>query len=357
MSNIYDYIKWRGDLSFKSSGFNEVDGMLLSQLTYAPYEDMSFRYPITLQEAADRISKLKDLEKKVLFKGDAKLIYDIQNSPRFSDIVITGFVNRIDEETQFCAAVYKIEANLYFIAFRGTDETIAGWRENFNMGFIFPVPAQTEAMHYFENTVKKHMSSKYILGGHSKGGNLAVYAAAFSDKKYSDKIKKVYNYDGPGFGEGMLESEGYIRIKDRTETFVPQSSIIGMILEHEEDYTVIRSSAAENGLLQHELYSWEVEGTEFVRMEDVTKMTHIIDRSLKSWLADMSFKQREAFVDALFLALSEAKVKNVKELTENGFKNTAAVLKAISKFDDETKAMVIKVITKLISAIAVEYMG
>ncbi|MCD8390855.1 MAG: DUF2974 domain-containing protein [Firmicutes bacterium] len=354
MANIYDYIKWRGDLSFGESEFNEVDGAVLSQFAYAPFEKMSYRYPISLNEAAARLSKLKNLEDAVLFRGDAKLIYSLIDSRRFADMEITSFVNRSDEErqTQFCALTYKFARGIYLITFRGTDDTLIGWKEDFNMSFTFPVGAQIEAVSYFENIAKKHPSAKYILCGHSKGGNLAVYAAAFCKARYQNKIIKVYNYDGPGFGEGMLESEGYKRIKDRTETFVPQSSIVGMVLEHEEDYTVIHSSAAENGILQHEMYSWETESRAFAHLGGVTKKSQIIDKTLKAWIADMDFKRREEFVDALFSVLSETNAKTITDLNKNGFKNTAGILKAVNHLDNKTKTMLFEVLSKLVKAAA-----
>ena len=336
MSDCFDYLEWRGDLSFSADPFNEIDGMLLSRISYMPFELIGESGAITVGEACEKFKSIPDIEEKLLVKGDMKLIEHMAKSPRFGNLKIINYENRREEEsqTQFSAVTFPLGNFVYYVAFRGTDETIVGWKEDFNMSFTTPVPAQEIAVDYFER-VASRLRGKFILGGHSKGGNLAVYAAAFCSPRLRGRILSVQNFDGPGFDSKVFETPGYRAILPRIETYIPQSSIIGMLLEHKEEYKVVKSRGV--GIFQHDTYSWELERNRFVYTDKVSETSRFIDDALKEWLVSVTPETRELLVDTLYEIFNEMNVKTVKELSENWFTNAASAVRAIRNIDPETR--------------------
>lgn len=216
------------------------------------------------------------------------------------------------------------------------------------MSFVCPVPAQKMAVQYLEK-IAKNNKGNFIVSGHSKGGNLAVYAAAFCDNSIQKRIDSVYNYDGPGFSENILSETGYKAICNKITTFVPQSSIVGLLLGHEEKYIIVRSTQTIK-VMQHDVYSWVVKRKNFEHLETITNGSKFIDATLKSWVASMSMEQREKFADAIYTVLAETNVQSFKELSDNWFVSAKAIIKSLKNLDDETKTAVIKTLKSLISS-------
>lgn len=199
--NIFDYINWRGDLSFRQSPFNEVDGAILAKLSYLPLErvlEQGSMVPISIADAAKKLFALPNINGSFMRKEDSPLLSALAESPRFCNMGLFACMNRFDPEsqTQFFAMTIRLSESELYVAFRGTDNTLVGWKEDFNMCFVCPVPAQKLAVEYLESTVKNSVG-RITVGGHSKGGNLAVYAAAFASPAAQLRVQKVYNYDGP----------------------------------------------------------------------------------------------------------------------------------------------------------------
>ena len=220
-----------------------------------------------------------------------------------------------------------------YVVFRGTDDTLVGWKENFNMSFMHPVPSQMEAVEYLEYVAEK-TKGKILLGGHSKGGNLAVYAAVKASKATQERIAAVYSNDAPGFDTEFIGGEDYKAVRDRIYTFVPQSSVVGMLLEHEESYTVVKSRSA--GLLQHNGFSWEVMGGSFVKLDDVDEESKLIDRSIKDWLVQMSSEERAAVIDSIYEAISATNAKTLTDLSQDKIK----IVKAWNSMDNDARNQV-----------------
>lgn len=223
---------------------------------------------------------LPDIAQLVLAKYDVDLLKLLAENRRYRNMKLTYYVNQIENESQmqFSAVTVQISKKLHFVSYRGTDNTLVGWKEDFNMSFTCPVPAQKSAVEYLEQVASK-TTGELILGGHSKGGNLAVYAAAFCKQALQGRIATVYNFDGPGFSQKVIKAEGYINICNKVTTYVPQSSIVGMLLEHEEKYTIIHSNQL--GIMQHDIYSWMVERNHLVTLREITNSSKVIDRTLK----------------------------------------------------------------------------
>ncbi len=348
MGNIIDYLRWRGDLTLHVSKFNKVDSLILSQISYIQFDNLPDC--ITIRQANELIkSSNKPVNSGLLYSKEDKLLLELlAESRRFGNLIISDYIDVVNEdaEEQFSAVTIRVDDNNIYISFRGTDDTLVGWKEDLNMSFAGVVPCQKDALQYLINIADKYPEDKIRIGGHSKGGNMAVYAAAFCNDDIKCRISAVYNNDGPGFSKDIIKSPGYRAIKRKCNTFVPQSSIVGMLLEHEEEYLVVNS--VQNGILQHDPYSWDVLGTDFVYLNDVSKESHYIDMTLKNWISELSVEEKKHFIDALYSIMSVTEAKTLLELSRDGFKNAGLMLKGMTKIEPETKKVITKVLNALI---------
>lgn len=338
MTNVFDYLLWRGDLTLEQSPFQDVDGLILSCLSYHYYTEVLKQYdaaPVRIEDLAKKVNALPEEKLRVRDPQDAALLQLVGKSRRFQNMEVCLYVDHVDaeKEAQFSAITILLGDGTFFVAYRGTDTSLVGWKEDFNMSFLDFVPAQIMSAIYLLYAAQ-NLSGAIRIGGHSKGGNLAVFAAAVCPRKTQDRILCVYNYDGPGFQEGMLRFQGYNDIIPKVHSFVPQSAVIGMLLSHQGGYTVVRSS--EKGLLQHDPYSWDILGADFVRLEAVSKESQFWDKTLKNWLNSLSQQKREKFVDALFELLSTNYTDEQGKL-ELSPKNVYRSLQTLKDEDEETK--------------------
>ncbi len=330
MADLFDYLKWRGDLSFQQDPPNEVDALIFSGLSYIRYGDSVAKHPdaqVSLLEAAEEFFGLEDKENRILLKKDLDLIYQASQSRRFGDVKLYQYQDIRDDaqELQFAAVTFLLDDGSAFIAFRGTDSTLVGWKEDFNMSFMQVVPAQLMAADYVRK-IDGELWRQLRLGGHSKGGNLAVFAAARSSPMVQERILQVFNNDGPGFTDYLMGDVGYQAMVPKIRTIVPQSSVIGMLLEHEEPYTVVRSKQI--GILQHDYYTWDVLGNHFIPMQEMTADSRFVNVTIKNWVADMDNQQRSELVDAMFGLLNLGEVDSALDIFQP--KNLKTYIKTLS---------------------------
>lgn len=341
MANVFDYIKWRGDLSFAQSPLNEIDALIFCELSYIFFDGIVPEDPdkgyVTLAEAAEvffeRNAGLDEIRLgEWVPKEIVPLLRMAASSTRFSSIPVAHFVNVIDDETveQFSAISFFPNDDSVFVAYRGTDDSIIGWREDFRMAFLTPVPAQKRAEEYLL-AASKNAKDIYVAG-HSKGGNLALWAAMKSPDEVAERIKRIYNFDGPGFLDNVWEGSHYERIADRISTVIPTGSIVGLLLKYDKNYRVTKSSA-KNYLYQHDALTWEVEGVEFVCDDDVAPEVKRANELVGKWIYSMEPEDRRAFVEGFFDILCSTSAKTVTDLAEN----RSAVIKAFSNIEPETK--------------------
>lgn len=356
MANIIDYIIWRGDLSFDVSPFNEVDNLILSELSYMNFEGIvsdDGQYEVPLYKAAEiYFNEERDLERNTGDLSDEnfyKMLRLMAESKRYGEIRLLYYVKNTDvlKEMQFSAITIDIGNKTLFISFRGTDDTIIGWKEDFMMSVMDIVPSQKEALKYFNRVADDYEKHKFYIGGHSKGGNLAVYSAAYGKVRNKARIINIYNNDGPGFKETILETKNYMDISDRIITLVPQSSIIGMLLEHEENYTVLRSN--QKGIMQHDGFSWEVEGTEFIHLKTVNKESVIADKTIKNFLNSISVERRREFTNALFEIISTNEYTTLTDIRDSRWKAFTGMVKTYDKLDNDLKKAVKNTIALLLN--------
>ena len=349
VTNVLDYLKWRGDLTFTQDPLNAVDALIFSALSYIRYGgavEGKPEEPVTLRDAAGAFFALDNFEVRIRAKNDLELLRRASESTRFGLSRICRYTDLYipEEETQFAAMTFLLDDGTAFLAFRGTDETLVGWKEDFNMSFQETIPSQRLAQQYIREFAEG-CSLPMRIGGHSKGGNLAVFGAARSSGDVQKRILEVFNNDGPGFTEFLMGDPGYRQMVPRIRTFVPQSSVIGMLLEHEEPYTIIKSSQV--SILQHEIYTWEVEGKHFIPMEEITADSRFLNLTIKNWASQMSVQERNQVVDTLFALLNSGDVKTASDIFHP--RNLGKYFRAVSS-DDGVRQILSGELRNLLSA-------
>lgn len=340
MANIIDYVQWRGDIPLAQVPFGAVDALVLSYLSYMPFEGLVSE-PFGTEGALLSDVAVHMLEQGLTGacaidngKSDCRLLEALRDSERFGTMRLTGYVSRFDRETQeqFSAITFLPPQEMAFVAFRGTDSSVVGWKEDFNMSFSTEVPAQGAALDYVMRA-SAALPGPAILCGHSKGGNLAAYAGVFAPENVQERIRCVYNFDGPGFNEALLETPQFRKMDMRIHTFVPQSSMIGVLMWHAEPFIVVKSDSV--GVFQHNPYSWQVMGGRFITLPERTRESRLAEETIKSWLENLPPEERKRFIDGVYSVLSVSDGRNVADLFEA--KNIRAILRAVSSMDEETK--------------------
>ena len=341
MANVCDYIKWRGDLSLDQSKFNEIDNLILSRFSYFPFDKIiKENEVVTIKELSERFNQQDITKLPILWKDDVDLFPLMGKSKRFGEMLATKYMNIIDveKEKQFSAITVLMPDNTIFVSYRGTDNTIVGWKEDLNMSFKSHIASQISAKKYLEIIAQEYPDKKIRIGGHSKGGNIAVYAATFTTREIKNRIINVYNNDGPGFCEDVIETPEYQEMIEKVHTYIPQSSVIGRLMNHREKYTVVES--VQKGIMQHDLYSWQVLGKEFVTLEEVTNGSVFVDKTIKGWLEDVEPAKREQVIDVVFDILNATDAQTMKELKSNWFSSARIILTSYKNIDNETKDMI-----------------
>lgn len=347
MANVFDYLQWRGDLLFSQDAFNTVDAVILSRLSYIKFDGIfGENDAVALKDAAKAFFSEQNRRDEVLWKGDAELLQAVAESKRFGDLTLSGYVDTVDSDStmQFSALVIDL-GDRQFISYRGTDNTIVGWQEDFAMFSHFPLPSQKKALEYFEQ-MSHRFDGRFILGGHSKGGNLAVYAAAFCDDDLRDRIDAVYSLDGPGFESESLANSAFDKICDRIYTYVPQSSVFGMLLEHQELYTVVQSHR--RGFMQHDIYSWEIDCTELITMPKTTATSAFFDHTITDFFNGMNTNDRQRLADGIFEVLNSAEVETFDEMLEHLMRCIGKFLGTMKNMNSNTRVLILKQVGRLL---------
>jgi hypothetical protein len=325
MANILDYLDWRGDIPFSVSPINEVDNLIFSQFSFIDLEGIVpsrvSAGGMPLHEAVARYFAAHPDESTkmglIVPAAIRTLLRRLSECPRYRDLIVAGYVNIIDEnvQKQFAALTILIDERQLYVTYRGTDDTLVGWKENFNMSFMQAIPAQLDAVAYLNHVAADTTHPCIYVGGHSKGGNLAIYAAIHCEKSVKPRIARIYSNDGPGYHREVVDSPEYKEMEPLINNIVPQSSVVGRLLEHDDHYTVVQSTAT--GLWQHDGFSWEVKGTNFLVAPTLSAESARIEQSVKHWVAEMDDKQREKFVDAFYRVLTATNAKTLTDLTRD----------------------------------------
>lgn len=338
--NIIDYLKWRGDLSLKASPFNEVDNLIISQMAYTGFDEyFKLKDSYTISELSDLFFNDHTDEEITASKSFVKLapfvLREMANSIRFKDCLVHDFVSTIDEKTfeQFCCFQVDLSDHTTYVAFRGTDDTIVGWHEDFCMSFEI-VPAQVAAKEYIQRLSPYR---KYRIGGHSKGGALALYAGLNAPRK-GKNIINIYSNDGPGLNRKYLsqdELDAYENIKGKIIKIVPEFDFFGVLFSKDYITKVVKSDAVM--LLQHSAMSWLVEGTKFVETT-LSEESKMIEVNYREFLDNANEEECKAFTEEMFDVLRDAGVDTVSEFIEGGLPLFVKTLYDISNMNKKSKA-------------------
>ena len=341
MANIFDYLEWRCDVPLAVDPFNEVDNLVLAELVYTDFGGIVpvDGRQISLRDAADAFFRRHTHEEILAIKSYTAraplLMEKMLEGERFRDVKLCWYLDETDteRETQLAAVTFLLPDRSAYVAFRGTDGTLVGWREDCNLSFQHETDGQRRSARYL-NLVGGQLDAPMRVGGHSKGGNMAVYAAARCEPALQDRLLAVYTNDGPGFHEEMLQSEGYHRILPKIVSIVPDTAIIGMMLSSLAENRVVRSS--KSGIIQHDGFSWEVSRNRFVGAE-LSDGSLWFDRFLSEWLVNTDDEYRQTMTEIVFSLFESTGADSFREIGQQKWKSAEAILSAVLKLPRESQ--------------------
>lgn len=345
MKNIVSYLKWRGDLPLCIDSFNEIDNLVLAYLSYFDFKnivpDVNENRSISIKEAVELY--FQSTEQQELFK-DSSFLKVLAGTNRFGNALLWNYEDIYDndrEKIQFAAMHIILEDGTSYVSFRGTDDKIVGWREDFSMSFEI-VPAQKRAVEYLAKTIKQEGATCYRIGGHSKGGNLAAYGAMMCSRAIQERIIRIYMNDSPGFCPAILDKDRYSKIEPKIIRIVPEFSIIGMLFGKEVPERIVKSNA--DGLLQHDAITWQIEGNHFVEAPGLTPKSKIYNEIFDRWIESADMEQRKTFTTDFFDALEAGGAKTMMEVVKGGVNNFESILYAMVGSKKDSKVVVGKLI-------------
>lgn len=353
MSNILDYVRFRGDLDFKVSPFNEIDSLILTQLTFIDLGSVVKEGETpTLSEIEPRFFEVND---RATFRlglyfpiGMGELLTLAARSRRFGAIRLLDHETRYDPEKkiQFAAMSYFLPDKTIYVAYRGTDDSLFGWYESLSLGVYPELPIHRLSTAYLDRILTEYRYRRVRIGGHSKGGHLALYAALKADRKYYRRILGVYNVDGPGFLDDLGASEAYSALSDRIYSVTPYISIVGALLNRSGTTDVVASDG--EGVFQHDVFNWHVEGTSLVRLNERSAESYRVEKSIKGWLAKMSDADKEKALDALYRLFTASGAKTLSEISEDKLNSALSFGKVLLTLDKETRSAVSRAVMLLL---------
>ncbi len=362
MQNIIDYINHYADFSFEQKPVNEIDALIFSQLAYVNYGAVAGGFDsdveIKLKTASDIFFSLIDeavLEKEISIVYKAcMLLKQCAGTKRFSNISILKYANNVNDriDKQFSAVTFYLNKTDALIAFRGTDTSVTGVKESAMLSYMFPVPAQIEGLYYFQEAAML-ADRRITVCGHSKGGNLATFAAVNCSNSLKKKIANVYEFDAPGFPEQMIKRYDYIEMKDKIHSYIPQSSIIGCMLYHNSDMKIVKSM--NENLKQHQVSSWEIENDKFVFADDTDSTSKFIDKYIKLFCEEIGSDNIESFFETVFDFIENTGIKNYDDIKRFDFSKLIKSLSSLKDIDEEKRNLIENTIRLAVKELSMLY--
>ena len=317
MSTIFDYLDYVAYDSIYDRPFKELDVLALTELTYLPFDRIvpqgdTTNIEVRLFDAVELVDRTTDF---IVTDQHLQLVDVLATSKRFKNLKLLNYVDEYDPDVQkqFAAMTYRLTMDVYLVVFRGTDDTLIGWKEDFHMTYMDHVPSQRRAASYLQHVMKEFPRGRFMVAGHSKGGNLAAYACSYLPDHLIERVDAIYCYDAPGLNKAIIETEGYQRIAHLVHRFVPQGSIVGMMLEVPEPATIVKSRAF-GGFAQHDAFTWIVEKDGFVTLDQTSPDSQQTDETLKQWVRETSADERKKFFDTFFGIFLDAGITSINDL-------------------------------------------
>ncbi len=356
MGTILDYLREYGDYSLEEKPFSDVDSLVISQLAYLKFDGIvpgpeEKRPPVSLQEIAAHADYDHLYADERYRRDNTALFMGALNGRRFGNLHLWNYVNLIEpeRESQFSAVVCGFSGGLTYVVFRGTDENMVGWKEDLNLAFSEPVPGQLRSVPYLEQSART-IEGGFFVGGHSKGGNLAVYAAMYCEPAVRERIERIYDHDGPGFRPEVRQQGAWQEIEGRIHKTVPRSSMVGMLLYADIAYRVVESKTI--GLAQHNPYTWLVKNGDFRMADEIRPGRRFVDQTLNEWILSLDQEQMHIFVDTLYGVVQASETDNLIDFTAHWVQNVQKIGRAISEVDEETAKVVMQIMRALFETVS-----
>ena len=317
MSTIFDYLDYVAYDSIYDRPFKELDILALTELTYLPFDRIvpqgdTTNIEVRLSDAVELVDRTTDF---IVTDQHLQIVDVLATSKRFKNLKLLNYVDEYDPDVQkqFAAMTYRLTMDVYLVVFRGTDDTLIGWKEDFHMTYMDHVPSQRRAASYLQHVMNEFPKGRFMVAGHSKGGNLAAYACSYLPDHLIERVDAIYCYDAPGLNKSIIETEGYQRIAHLVHRFVPQGSIVGMMLEVPEPATIVKSRAF-GGFAQHDAFTWIVEKDGFVTLDQTSPDSQQTDETLKQWVRETSADEHKKFFDTFFGIFLDAGITSINDL-------------------------------------------
>ena len=352
MSTIFDYLDYIAYDSIYDRPFKELDVLALTELTYLPFDRIvpqgdTTNIEVRLSDAVELVDRTTDF---IVTDQHLQLVDVLATSKRFKNVKLLNYVDEYDPDVQkqFAAMTYRLTMDVYLVVFRGTDDTLIGWKEDFHMTYMDHVPSQRRAASYLQHVMKEFPKGRFMVAGHSKGGNLAAYACSYLPDHLFERVDAIYCYDAPGLNKAIIETEGYQRIAHLVHRFVPQGSIVGMMLEVPEPATIVKSRAF-GGFAQHDTFTWMVEKDGFVTLDQTSPDSQQTDETLKQWVRETSADERKKFFDTFFGIFLDAGITSINDLRNlKNFSKIKDIFQSAQDLDPTEREMLERLAKQLI---------
>ncbi len=351
MSDFFDYLSWRGDLTFDKVPFNKIDALLLAHLSYSIFDGVvneSFTEKKKFTQVVKDFAATPDYEERInigflINKRTVELMFKTAESERFRNVELCGYRNIYSEENveQFAAVTFVMDGKTV-IALRGTDDTIVGWKEDFNIAWLPQIPAQKDALDYYKEACDS-FSGDFVLVGHSKGGNLVINTAVKCGPDLQKRIEEVYNFDGPGFDADFFKSEEYKAVENRIYSFYPGFSVVGMIFHHPKNFEIVKSEGF--SFWQHDAMNWQIMGCNFINEAEFSEESRLFYTAFNEWIDKLKPAQKKYFVQTMFCILEASGAKTNNEIEKDALKATARMVAAYAEMDKTKRREMKKIVS------------
>ena len=354
MAALFDYLDWRGDVPFQLDPFNEADNLVLAELAYTDFggilTEEGFHNGLRIRQLCDAYFSLHKEEaageRGPFSRNGPVLLKKLASLDRYKNLILSDYINIVskDRDEQMAAVACQVGDGTVYVAFRGTDNTLIGWKEDFLLAYTPKTSGQQHAAEYLSR-VGAQSNLPLRVGGHSKGGNLAVYAAAFCQTDIRTKVVEVYSNDGPGFLKEVVETPEYAAVCPKVRSFIPEETIFGLLLEADFPHKVVRSTR--KGIMQHDAYSWEILKNRFVEAPKLSDSSRYVDKTISAWVDGLDQARRREFVDTIFEVLEAPGSETFFELNQSKLKNYGGIARAVLNLDKDRRDRAIQVLGAL----------
>ena len=355
MKSIINYIEKYGDITFKEKSIGEVDYAILSVLSYLNFDGIIYSN-LTKVKLGDAVKSFFDkYPEEVLenhgvgLKDSYTIAKSLIDKKRYCNLELYNYVYELDETIQFSAMFINIDKDNIFISIEGTDDEVVGWKEDFQLSYQFPIPAQRRCRDYLNKYISLFSEKKYVISGHSKGGNLALVGAMYMNVLKQHKIKAIYSFDGPGLRYEETKSFRYLSLKSKYHLIVPNYTVVGLLLNNKEDYKIVESN--KKGIWSHSVINWKVNDDHFVQTKELSTFSKRIDDAITNWLDPLDYETRKSFVEDIFMIFERCNIETLYKIHAKDLKEILLVVRESSKLSPETKKILKGLLTEYIKIV------